>query len=70
MPTEYTLRGQRLLRLRDVIARTGLKKSSIYSYMRAGLFPAHVRVGRLLSAWVESDVDKWIEEQIARGRSE
>lgn len=63
--------GERLLRLPDVEARTGLKKSAIYAGMKAGTFPACVKLGPRAAAWPSSAVDAWIAERIRtaqRGR--
>ncbi len=62
--------GERLLRLREVKARTGLGKTSIYAYEKRGEFPRRVRIGPLLSGWVASEVDAWIADQIANARSQ
>ncbi|MDZ4237331.1 MAG: AlpA family phage regulatory protein [Hydrogenophaga sp.] len=50
----------RLLRMAVVEERTGLKKSSIYAAIRAGTFPAAVRLGKQAVAWHESSVNEWI----------
>jgi len=55
----------RLLRLPLVEERTSLKKSSIYAAIRAGTFPAPVRLSALAVAWRESDVNAWIESRSA-----
>ena len=54
----------RLIRLPDVIAKTGLGRASIYRYIDLGEFPAPVRVGERASAWVEQEVDDWINRRI------
>lgn len=52
----------RLLRLDAVENLTGLRKSSIYTYMasKSHGFPTPVRIGARAVAWRESDVLKWI----------
>jgi predicted DNA-binding transcriptional regulator AlpA len=52
----------RLLKLAEVEARTGFKKSWIYKKVRAGQFPAPARVGSS-SRWSEVAVSKWITQQ-------
>lgn len=62
--------GERLLRLPEVETRTGLKKSAIYAGMKAGTFPACLKLGVRASAWSQSDIDAWISERIRQaGRS-
>ena len=53
-----------ILRLKDVVARTKLSRSSIYSKMAAGDFPASLTLGPRAVGWLESDVASWI-----RGRA-
>lgn len=55
----------RFLRIREVLARTGLSKSTLYDRIRAGTFPKPVRLGGTLSAWVESEVEAWMATRIA-----
>lgn len=55
----------RLLRLADVEAATGCKKSTIYKLMREGNFPARVRITARMSAWPETAVLAWVQARIA-----
>lgn len=59
MTTRYTP-TDKILRLPDVKARTGLSRSSIYNYIRAGNFPEAVRLGPRTVGWLESAVEAWI----------
>ena len=56
-------RAPRLLRLRDVLARTGLSKSAVYSRIDAGTFPRPVSLGARAVAWRERDLSEWIESR-------
>jgi prophage regulatory protein len=58
-----------LLRLPAVIERTGLSRSSIYRAEAAGTFPRHVKLGAQASAWLASDIDRWIAERVAAARA-
>ena len=62
-----TAQPERLLRLPDVEALTGLRKSSIYDAMRRGEFPAAVKLSRRAVCWSSSAIDRWISERIAAG---
>ncbi len=53
-------RGERLLRIGDVEAKTGLSRASIYRFVRANQFPAQVRLGSGTVRWKETEVDDWI----------
>lgn len=50
----------RLLRLRQVIAITGLGRDTIYRYIRAGQFPRQRRITERASAWREDEIKEWI----------
>lgn len=56
--------GRCLLRLPAVSARTGMGKTAIYSAIKAGKFPAPVRLGYRTSAWDSVAIDQWIERQL------
>ncbi|MGL4936434.1 helix-turn-helix transcriptional regulator [Shewanella sp.] len=56
---------QKLIRLKDVIACTGLARSTIYKYIDEGIFPKAVSLGGRAVAWVESEVQQWILARIA-----
>jgi prophage regulatory protein len=59
---------RRMLRLPTVEERTGISRSSIYRAMEKDGFPRPARVGRRAVAWVESEVEGWIERKLmARG---
>ena len=62
--------GERLLRLPDVEARTGLKKSAIYAGMKAipPTFPPCIKLGPRAAAWPSSAIDSWIADRIRHAR--
>jgi prophage regulatory protein len=59
-----------VLRLPAVKSRVGLGRSSIYSALARGEFPAPVKLGERAVGWIESDIDAWISTRInaTRGR--
>ena len=57
-----------LLRLPDVLRKTGLRRSALYLMTRQGRFPRPVKLGERMSAWRESEVDGWIKSRIEAGR--
>jgi prophage regulatory protein len=57
-----------ILRLREVSARTGLARSTLYERIKAGEFPAQVSLGARAVGWLETDVDAWIAAQVERSR--
>jgi len=58
----------KLLRLPQVKASTGLSKSTIYARIAEGTFPKQIPLGPRLVVWVESDIQNWITEQISAAR--
>ncbi len=55
-----------LIRLPEVIARTGLKRSSIYAAVQAGTFPAQIPLGARAVAWNSESIEQWIDEKITQ----
>lgn len=68
MGHENTDNRERLLRLPDVKSRTGLSRSTIYTYISAGEFPKGIRLGARCVAWAESEIDGWIARHVAKSR--
>ena len=59
---------QKLLRLPQVKTITGLSKSTIYSRISDHSFPKQIPLGSRTVVWLESDIQKWIIEQVASAR--
>jgi prophage regulatory protein len=58
-----------LLRRKQIEARTGLARSTIYALMSEGKFPKPVPlVGRTV-AWTSSSIDTWISERIVASKN-
>ncbi len=55
---------ERFLRLSDVMARTGLSRSSIYLKISKNEFPNNINLGLRSVAWLESEIDTWIQTRI------
>ncbi len=60
----------RFLRLPEVIARTGLSRSTIYLRLDQGRFPPPVSLGGRAVGWIESEIDEWMRNRIAESRSD
>jgi prophage regulatory protein len=50
----------RIIRLRTVLSRTGLSRSTIYRKIAEGTFPAQLKISTNGSGWHESDINHWI----------
>ena len=59
-PAEIAPSPNRMLRVKAVMERTGLARTTIYMRAAAGTFPARVSLGGRASGWCESDVEAWI----------
>jgi prophage regulatory protein len=66
--------SQIILRLPDVLKRTGYSRSGLYHKIDQGTFPAPISLGERAVGWFEEEVDEWqkkciaITEQSKRGR--
>ena len=59
-----TDRKERFINLDEVIYRTGLKTTSIYTLMKRGRFPKNIKLTNDRVGWLESDIDRWIDDRI------
>ena len=50
----------KILRLPEVMKITGLKRSSIYSYVKKNIFPKSIPLGIRAVGWLESEVREWV----------
>lgn len=60
---------KRILRRKDVEYSTGLPTSTLYDRIAQNQFPKPISLGGGNSrsvGWLESDVQQWIEDQIAK----
>ena len=55
---------QKLVRLKSVIDRTGLSRSTIYNLMSAESFPKPVRISQRCVAWPEEVLQAWIDQKL------
>jgi len=50
----------RILRIKTVLERTGLSRSTMYRKMQNGTFPQSVRISTRCAGWRESAVNAWL----------
>jgi len=50
----------RILRIRTVLNRTGLSRSTLYRKISDGSFPHQVKIGERSAGWRESAINQWI----------
>lgn len=54
-----------LLRLREVLRRTGRSRSGMYADIAMGRFPRPVRISEKGVAWPSVSIDAWIADRVA-----
>ncbi len=61
--------NRKICRLPEVMARTGLSRSTIYALIGKGKFPSQVNLGPRAVGWVENEMVDWIEARIDESRA-
>ena len=56
--------NMKLIRIKEVMDRTGLARSTIYKYISEEKFPQPTKLGPRTVAWVESEIENWINDLI------
>lgn len=56
--------AERFISLRDVLARTSLSKTHTYRLINAGQFPRPVPLGPHRVAFVEREVNDWLQARV------
>jgi prophage regulatory protein len=59
------IREDRIIRLKTVLSRTGLSRSTIYRKIAEGTFPAQLKISTNGSGWHESDINRWIADPVS-----
>jgi prophage regulatory protein len=57
-----------IIRRKQVEARTGLSRSTIYLRVSEGTFPRPVSLGARAVGWVESEISDWLAGRIEASR--
>jgi prophage regulatory protein len=53
----------RLIDIKEVSSLIGMKKPTIYKYIRDGQFPKPIKIGARASRWSYQAVMEWIEQR-------
>ncbi|GGY39212.1 DNA-binding protein [Bacterioplanes sanyensis] len=61
---------ERFLRWKEVKELVGISRSHAHALIAEGRFPAPIKLAERASAWLESEVQQWIEERIAQRNSQ
>lgn len=62
--------SERFMKLPEVMNITALSRSTIYLKASQGTFPQPIKLSERSSAWLESEIEQWIEERISVARNE
>lgn len=62
-------RKENLIRLPEVIKRTGISKTTIYELINEKRFPPQVKIGARAIAFIESEIDEWLVNLINTSRN-
>ena len=57
--------SDKIIRLKTVLARTGLSRSTIYRKIAEGTFPAQIKISTNGAGWKESDINRWVANPVA-----
>jgi prophage regulatory protein len=69
-PAQPALMPNRIIRIKDVMAKTGLSRSHIYALCASGVLPRKISIvpGGSAVGWIESEIDEFLHDRIqARG---
>ena len=50
----------KILRMPEVVARTGLSRSTIYRKIKEGTFPGQLRISDHCNSWRASVLERWV----------
>lgn len=50
----------RILRIKTVLERTGLSRSTMYRKMQNGTFPKNIQISTRCAGWRESAISAWL----------
>lgn len=53
-----------IIRLKGVMAKTGLARSTIYAKLAEDVFPEPINLGPSAVGWVEQEIDDWLTSRI------
>ena len=55
----------KIIRLKTVLARTGLSRSTMYRKIAEGTFPSQIKISIHGAGWRESAINRWIDDPVA-----
>lgn len=67
------MKSSKILRINEVIERTGLSRATIYRQIKSGQFPKKLSLtgaGGRAVGWLEGSIDAWIAERAEGGNDD
>jgi len=55
--------NDRILRITDLEDLLGVSRSSLYAWMKTGVFPRPFNLGPRAVGWKASDIEAWVEKR-------
>ena len=62
--SDINQRSHTFLRLPDVMAKTGLGRSSVWNLVKRNAFPKPINLGLKCTAWSLESIESWMQERI------
>ena len=56
--------NMRVLKLKEVLLKTSLGKTTVYALLKKSKFPKPIYLGVRSVGWIESEIDDWILQKI------
>ena len=60
---------EKLIRLPEVLRRTGCGRSHVYNLINRGEFPKQIQISSGAVAWLESEFETWMDKKIQESRN-
>lgn len=57
--------SDRIIRLKEVLQKTGLTRSTLYRKVAARTFPRQIAISTRCMGWRQSDLDDWLRNPLA-----
>ena len=62
------MQSKKILRLPEVIQKTGLSRSTIYLLINRGEFTQQIKLSPRTMGFLESEIDEWIADRVAASK--
>jgi prophage regulatory protein len=66
----FSHNADRFLRIREMLWRVGLSRSSIYRMIEAGDFPQQIQINKATVVWSENEIVAWMDQQKSKAKSD